>query len=82
MGRAVRKLVDHQDVVGRVRPRGATSVDAPQDSPARRLQDELSARLATSDKPDWSARRTLAFVVLASSAGWSLIAGAVMVALH
>ena len=82
MGRAARKAVEREDVVALPRPRRATSIDAPQDSPARLLQDELSARLATAEKPEWSPRRTLAFIVLSSSAGWSLIAVAALLALR
>ena len=82
MGRAARKLVEYETPVVRTRPHGASAVDAPHSSPARRLQDELSARLATPEKPDWSPRRTVAFIVVASSAGWSLIAAAAMLALR
>ena len=89
MGRAARKAVEREDVVALPRPRRATAIErlsegrtVPQISPARLLQDELSARLATAEKPEWSPRRTLAFIVLSSSAGWSLIAVAALLALR
>ena len=64
------------------RPREAALADAPQASPARLLQDQLSQRLAQPEKPQWSARRTLAFVTVTSGAAWTLIAGAAILALH
>ena len=83
MARVARKRDVLEAEAGRVRPRTASEIDAPHHSPARSLQDELTLRLAApAEVQKWSARRTLAFITLASGAGWSIIAGAIVLALH
>jgi hypothetical protein len=53
----------------RPRPRAAQADDLPEESPARRLQQQLD--MAWNNEPDhWSARRTLAFSTLVCGAFW------------
>lgn len=49
---------------------GAGSVE----SPARRLQQEIEFQLSGADEPRWSARRTLAFLLVTNGLFWMGVA--------
>jgi hypothetical protein len=48
----------------------ADAAAAAVDSPVRRMQQELEISLAERDYPRWSARRTLAFMLLTNGLFW------------
>jgi len=74
---AKRKLqLDRQagDPVPRVRPRLAQSGNSAVQSPAVALQAQLS--LAFASEARWSARRTLAFLLVTCGTSWALMIAA------
>jgi len=61
--------------VPRVRPQLAQSGSSAVPSPAVALQDQLSVAFAIEER--WSARRTLAFLLITCGASWALMIAAV-----
>ena len=86
MAQPKRSEIDARDYAAtkpsRARPTADLTDAQPHESPALKLMEHAARSLGQETERKWSARRTLAFVTIASTGLWAIIASTAYVALH